>query len=104
MQGELQDISVIRRAEANQLLTAIGLSAMLETISDALITLDEKWQFTYVNAQAESLLSVNRKQLLGKSHGDEFPTGTSVPFTKEYLVALKARKQGYLESFFAPPS
>ena len=73
-------------------------------MSDALITLDGNWQFTFVNAQAERLLRTSRKQLLGKSLGDEFPAGISSPFKLDYLEALKSRKQGYFESFYAPLS
>ena len=102
VQGDLQDISGIRWAEASQSLTANCLPALLETMSDALITLDENWQFTCVNAQAERLLRISRKQLVGRSLGDEFPVGTSSPFTMNCLVALNGRKQGYFESFYAP--
>ena len=102
VEGELQDISVIRRVETSQSLTANRLSTMLETMSDALITLDGNWQFTFVNAQAERLLRTSRRQLLGKSLGDEFPAGISSPFKLDYLEALKSRKQGYFESFYAP--
>ena len=41
VQGDLQDISGIRRAEARQSLTANCLSTKPETMSDALITLDK---------------------------------------------------------------
>ncbi|MCA1704701.1 MAG: PAS domain-containing protein, partial [Actinobacteria bacterium] len=45
----------------------------LESMSDAFITLDFEWRFTYLNPQAESILGVKRGELIGKDFWDEFP-------------------------------
>lgn len=56
------------------------LAHTLESITDALVTFDRHWCFTYVNTEAERLLGRSRQELLGHVVWDLFPEliGTSV--------------------------
>jgi PAS domain S-box-containing protein len=45
----------------------------LESMSDAFLTLDFDWRFTYLNPQAESILGVGRGELIEKDFWEEFP-------------------------------
>ena len=45
----------------------------LESMSDAFLTLDFEWQFTYLNPQAETILGVSRGELIDKDFWEEFP-------------------------------
>ncbi|HEY9667112.1 MAG TPA: PAS domain S-box protein [Coleofasciculaceae cyanobacterium] len=54
--------------EANRRITNI-----LESITDAFISLDTKWQFTYVNPHAEELLGKTQEELLGRTVSELFP-------------------------------
>ena len=45
----------------------------LESITDAFVTFDPEWRFTYVNAEAERLLRKSRRELLGRIVWDVFP-------------------------------
>ncbi len=50
------------------------ISNILESITDAFVTFDRQWRYTYVNAQASSLLRKTREELLGKQVWEEvFP-------------------------------
>ena len=63
------------RREAGERVTRI-----MESIPDGLVTHDEQWRDTFVNAPAERLLGRPRSELLGKCVWDEFPSvvGTEV--------------------------
>ena len=63
------------RREAGERVTRI-----MESIPDGLVTLDEEWRYTFVNAPAERLLGRPRSELLGNCVWDEFPSvvGTEV--------------------------
>ena len=102
VQGALQDISVTRRAEASQLLTAHRLVSTLETISDALVIFDQNWRFSYVNAQAEKLLQRRRDALLNKNLWNEFPDVKDTLFEKHCRAALSTRQPQQFEAFYAP--
>ena len=45
----------------------------LESITDAFITLDRDWCFTYVNSRAETMLGRSRAALLGRNLWTKFP-------------------------------
>ena len=102
VQGALQDISGMRRAEASQLLTAQRLATTLETISDALVIFDQSWCVTYVNAQAEKLLLRRRDTLLNKNLWDEFPDLKDTLFEMYYRAAVRTLQPQQFEAFYAP--
>jgi PAS domain S-box-containing protein len=88
IQGAVQDITDIKQVtiRANEL--AQRLTATLESMTDAFVTLDRDWRFTYVNGEAERLLQRPREQLLGKVVWDEFPESVGTRFHQEYERAL----------------
>ena len=77
---------------------------ILENITDAFFALDSGWRFTYVNAQAERLLSRSRTDLLGKTIWDEFPEAVGSTFEREYRRALDEQAAVAFEEFFPPLS
>lgn len=62
---------------------------ILESITDAFIALDDEWRFSYVNAQAESLLERSREQLVGQKVWDEFPGVIGSRFHEKYQAAVE---------------
>ncbi|HYO53930.1 PAS domain S-box protein [Archangium sp.] len=46
---------------------------MLESISDAFVSMDRAWRFTYVNRRAEQLSHRSREELLGRTPLEVFP-------------------------------
>lgn len=47
-------------------------AALLERLPDAFVSVDPQWHFTYVNAQAETLLGKKREELLGRNVWEVF--------------------------------
>ncbi len=76
---------------------------ILENISDAFYALDNNWRFTYVNAQAERLLSRTRADLLGRNLWEEFPAAVGTPFESEGRRALAEQTPVVVEGCYPPP-
>lgn len=100
--GALQDISelVAAREHADQL--SSRLAETLESISDALFTLDMRWNFTYLNSEAERLLGCGRDVLLGRRIWDEFPDALGSSFEREYRAAVRERRTTRFVEYFPP--
>ena len=87
-----------RLQEANRRTTRI-----LESITDAFFALDRDWRFTYLNDQAERLLSRARADLLGKNVWDEFPAAVGTDFDRQYHRAVDERTAVAFEAYYPPP-
>jgi PAS domain S-box-containing protein len=64
--GSAVDVHEVRELATRQI-------NILESITDAFITIDDSWHFTYVNKEAERLLQRSREQLLGTHVWDMYP-------------------------------
>ena len=78
------------------------ITNILESITDAFLALNQEWQFTYLNRQAERLLDRNREQLLGKNVWDEFPEAMNSTFYREYHKVIFDRVRVTFEEFYPP--
>jgi len=75
---------------------------ILESMADAFFALDADWRFTYVNAQAERMLSRARASLLGRSLWAAFPEAVGTAFEREYRRAVDEQAPAAFEQFYAP--
>ena len=78
------------------------LNKILESITDAFFTLDNRWCFTYINCQAEQLLQRERTELLGKNVWDEFPEAVGSTFDREYHRAIAEQDSVEFEAYYPP--
>src|SRR5690606_14213206 len=87
--GSIQDIHAMKTTE-------IQLKEILGSISDAFYSVDENWNFTYFNKEAENLLKRKSAEVLGKNIWNEFAytKGTKLEF-----IYLKVAKTGKPISF-----
>ncbi|MBN8228544.1 PAS domain-containing protein [Corallococcus macrosporus] len=74
----------------------------LERISDAVVSLDRSWRFTYLNARSEWLLRRPRSALIGRVLWEEFPEARGSIFEREYRRALEEQVDVAFETYFAP--
>lgn len=78
-------------------------SEILESISDAFITLDNNWVYTYVNQKAAILLNREKPEdLLGKHIWTEYPEGIGQPFYHNYIRAKETNQTIVFEDFYQP--
>jgi len=83
-----RDITELKNVQTNLNESNDKVNIILESITDAFITLDTNWKFTYVNKKAEEYFQTKRENLLNKRIWDVFP----------YLIGSKTYDQ-YRKSF-----
>lgn len=102
VQGAFQDTTDRKIAEAEIHQLAERLTTTLESITDALVTVDADWRFTYVNHEAERVLRRSRAELLGTNMWEEFPQGRGTSFEAAYNLALQEGRTVELQEFYPP--
>lgn len=92
IRGALQDVDQHKQAEQETRELADRLTATLESITDAVYTLDRHWRVTYLNSRGAELVGRSRSELLGRVLWDEFPDlrGTVVEETYRRVAATGA--------------
>lgn len=78
---------------------AEAIAVILESITDAVIRLDENWQYVYVNSKAAKLLHKPKEKLIGKAIWDVFPGSVDSPFYKKCFEVRKKQKPAYIEYY-----
>ena len=64
---------------------------ILASISDGFFALDRNWRFTYVNAAAERILNRPAKELVGKSHWEQYPDSMGTRLESNYRRTMDER-------------
>jgi PAS domain-containing protein len=67
------------------------LTAMLESISEGFVAMNDEFRFTYVNASAELLLGLDREAIVGELLWDLFPQSLGTQFEEAYRRVLRDR-------------
>ncbi len=78
---------------------------ILNSLTDASFSLNNRWQFTYLSPKAELFLArLNKKsiQLIGKNIWKEFPDTKKLPAYKLYHKALEEQQPVHFEEFYPP--
>jgi PAS domain S-box-containing protein len=75
---------------------------ILETITDAFVSLDGNWCYTYVNQRAGELFNRRPEDLIGKNIWTEFPEGVGQPFYQMYYQAIATQQALQLEEYYPP--
>lgn len=102
VRGAFQDISELVAAQQRTAGLSQRLLQTLESMSDAVFMLDTDWRFTFLNGQAEILLSRGRKDLVGRRIWEEFPDAVGMAFQTQYERAASTRKAARFVEYFPP--
>jgi PAS domain-containing protein len=96
---------ITKRLEALQAFQSKSdeVTSILESVTEAFFALDGEWRFTYVNAEAERVLSRKRNDLLGNSIWDEFPAAVGSEFETLYRRAAQERVTVTFQPYYPPP-
>ncbi|MDB5823295.1 MAG: hybrid sensor histidine kinase/response regulator [Herminiimonas sp.] len=73
---------------------------ILDSITDAFFSLNENWEFSYVNRQTESTLGRQASELLGKSLWDVYPGTVGSEFEMMYRKAAQERIAVTFSSYY----
>ena len=76
------------------------LADILESITDAFISVDSQWRFTYLNQQAEALLGTTREVLLGSNMWEIFPAHPDSVFYLNFHQALDQKSSLRYTAFY----
>jgi PAS domain S-box-containing protein len=78
------------------------LARVLETMTDAFLSLDADWRFTYLNQEAEKLLGRTRDELLGAELWEQFPWAVDSVFEEQYRAAVTTDEPVSFEGYYPP--
>lgn len=73
---------------------------LLESISDAFITLDAEWRFSYMNRRAEEVLGYSRHSAIGKSLWEVHPDAVDTEFYARYHRVMRSRQAEVFEAWY----
>jgi PAS domain S-box-containing protein len=100
LRAEAADRERVLRAEAEA--AHEHVNAILESISDAFLALDEQWRFTYVNAEAERTTGMTRGELIGQVFWDIFPETRGTNLETQFHRAMEDRVVVRFENYYRP--
>jgi PAS domain S-box-containing protein len=88
------------RAEADSARERVA--TVLESITDAFLSIGPDWRVTYVNPAGERTLGIARDDLLGRGFWDIFPEGIGTAVEPAYRRAMEERVTVRLEYYYEP--
>jgi PAS domain S-box-containing protein len=95
-----RDISEYKRKEAELIKTREEKEGILDTISDAFITLDHQIRFIYINHIAEELIGRISRDLVGKNLCQVFPQFLETDLYLKLRQAQETGEQQLFEEYF----
>jgi PAS domain S-box-containing protein len=78
------------------------LAGLLGSMSDAFMTFDRGWRFTFINDEAVSLLRKPRAEVLGKNVWEVYPESVGTVADLRLHEAMEERRTVEYEFFFEP--
>jgi two-component system, cell cycle sensor histidine kinase and response regulator CckA len=103
IQGAIIDISEQKRARDESARLADRLRTTMESITDALYTVDTDWRFTYLNQRAGEVLERDVDELIGGVLWEEFPALVGSPLDRAYRRAVTEGVTVVVDEFHYPP-
>lgn len=97
-----QDITEQRKAEETAEMLEHKLYNTLESMTDAFVSLDTNWRYTFMNQSAGKIFARDPKQLIGKHIWTEFPEGIGQPFHLAYEKAMTEQRFIWMEEYYPP--
>jgi diguanylate cyclase (GGDEF)-like protein/PAS domain S-box-containing protein len=91
-----------RSASLSEARMAQRLTTTMESITDAIVMVDHEWNFTYLNHEAERLLSCPRDEVLGTNIWARFPEAVGGRYYQEYHKAVETNKAVFFEEYYGP--
>ncbi|WP_137286389.1 PAS domain S-box protein [Halorussus salinisoli] len=80
------------------------LSEVFSRIADAFFALNDDWQFTYVNDEAEELLLSREEDLLGENVWEVFSEAEGTTFQRKYERAMETQEPVSFVEYYRPLS
>ncbi len=78
------------------------IATILNRLTEAFVSLDQSWMYTFVNERAGELLGRKPEYLIGKCIWEEFPKGADQPFRRAYEKAVAEQEAVVFDAFYEP--
>jgi len=75
---------------------------VLESMSDAFVSLDANWCYTYMNQKAGEIFARDPKDIIGKHIWSEFPEGLNQAFHRNYEKVMSEKVPATLVEYYQP--
>lgn len=101
------DVTEIHVTKGEALQAIRNHAATLESVTDAVLTVDRDWRITFLNERAEHLLRRDRHEILGESLGESlwevFPEAVDTPLYEAYRAAVRYGRTVETREEYVPP-
>lgn len=91
-----------RRVDNSLVGSGYKLINILETMTDAFVSLDKNWCYTYMNQRAGEIFGRDPLEMIGKHIWTEFPEGIGQPFHLNYEKAMSEQIPIQMEEYYSP--
>jgi|GEM_PF-5456319 len=96
------EIEVRKQVESKLQLENERVINILESMSDAFVSIDRDWCYMYMNEKAGIIFGRDPKEMIGKHIWTEFPQGVGQPFHLNYEKAMKEKVFIRMEEYYPP--
>lgn len=97
--GATLDITELKHKEEQLQEAKDQVTTILESITDAFLSIDMHWRYCYVNQRMEAYLGKKQEELLGKSIWEVVPALIGTTFEDHYRTAMKTGQVVHFEAF-----
>ena len=101
--GGVQDIDQRMHGDIERRQMAERLTGILNSITDAVLTIDRDWRYTYVNQHAADLMQRERRVLMGRRVWDEYPALRDTDFEHALRRVAATGRAETIEEYYYPP-
>ncbi len=102
VRGAFQDISEGKQAQAEIRQLEGRLSVAMEAMTDAFLTIDRDYRYTYANREATRLLQKPRDEIMGRTVWDVFPDLAGTVTETSFREAMDEQRPVHYELHYEP--
>lgn len=84
----IRDVTERKQMENELIASRDHLANILNSITDAFITLDRDWRITYINPEAARINKKRPEEFIGKTHWEEWPASVGTIVESNYRKAM----------------
>ncbi|HCY41875.1 MAG TPA: hypothetical protein DHV48_11045 [Prolixibacteraceae bacterium] len=88
-----------KQSEKKEIKHVHQLSNILESVSDAFVSLNTNWCYTYMNKKAGKIIGRNPQEMIGKNIWTEFPDAVNHEFYNTCMEAAETKKFKFLVEY-----
>src|SRR5687767_9755630 len=96
------DITFHKEAEEEAINSSKAREAVLNRISDSVVSVDNEWRYTFLNDAAMATHPLSKEETIGKVIWEVHPEMLGTIFWDKYHEAMDTRQVVEIESYYAP--